>query len=206
MGLDCVPVGLPKPGFEKAWAKIVGMVEAGEDIGENEAEEFSENTFMACEMLDAPIVGKDDSANKWAIENLGRAPGETDAELIARVSGYRALDLIAEHCDGISKYSAAGLGWVDETSLRGEFFRDCEDVLPVNVAERPWTSMTSDEAVAFGRTLQNIVVDLRAEHGDIAPDPDTDEFEIADKIDFLDSAARWYTFWGSRGHPIEADF
>ena len=199
-------MGLPKPGFEAQWNAVMAKVYADEPIGGEEGQAFMDNAYMACETLDAPVVGKDEAANAWALKAIRRRDGESEEALIERAVGYRVLELVRDDCDGLSKYSACGMGHVDETSLRGEFLRECEDVVPEAVLERAWNVMSPREAVAYGDTLAAIVTQLKRKHGHPKLNPDGETFEMADKIDFLDEAARWYRFWGGQGHPIEADY
>jgi hypothetical protein len=62
--------------------------------------------------------------------------------------GYYVLRLV--QCDGVPRYSNGGLyEGADETSFRGDFLKDCADVLGQDLLNDAWNSKMP-EAASFG--------------------------------------------------------
>lgn len=120
------------------------------------------------------------------------------------------------NCDGVPKYSNGGLyEGADETSFRGSFLNDCEDVLSKELLENAWNHKFPEEAVEYGNALL-AAVDA-AERGNkpgkrvslfsrLGLRSKREPVPFADQLDIVRSAGSWYVFWGQRGHAIRAWF
>lgn len=118
-------------------------------------------------------------------------------------------------CDGVPQYSNAGMyEGADETSFRGSFFNGCENVLDKDLLNDAWNHKLPDEAVGYGRAL--LAAADAAEAAGAAPPrsslsrlglaKEPERIPIADQLDIVRAAGRWFIFWGERGHPIRAWF
>lgn len=129
--------------------------------------------------------------------------------------GYYVLRLVES--DGVPKYSHAGLyEGADETSFRGAFLSDCQDVLSKELLNDAWNHKLPEEAVAYGKALL-AAVDTTGTAGRSLKKHRTflsrlgltkknEPVPIADQLDIVRAAGRWFIFWGERGHPIRAWF
>lgn len=120
-------------------------------------------------------------------------------------------------CDGVPYYSNSGAyDGIDETSFRGAFLEDCNDVLGSDLLRQAWNHKMPEAAVSYGQAL--LAAAEAAEVAGLAPKPRGTIFSrlgltkaaepvpIADQINIVQSAGRWFIFWGERGHPIRAWF
>jgi hypothetical protein len=120
-------------------------------------------------------------------------------------------------CDGVPQYSNGGLyAGVDETSFRGDFLKDCADVLGKDALDDAWNSKMPEAAVSYGRAL--FAAAGAAEAAGLTPRPRTsflsrigltratESIPIAEQLNIVRAAGRWFIFWGERGHPIHAYF
>lgn len=215
MGLDLLPAGRPKPGFEAGWSELMQKLYDGKGETEEEAQRRLEISILPWADLDAPRVGEDPAANAWILAQPGRDRSKTDAQIIEEMRGYCALALLRGRCDGITNFTHAGLyDGVDETSFRGSFLELCEDILGRELLSTAWTDwMRPEEAVEYGQRLLE-AAERAARSG--APPPakparrwwrgksQRQEPTFEEKLAILRDAGRWYVFWGSRGHPIQA--
>jgi hypothetical protein len=224
MGLDLVPLGRPKPGHEVEWAKLMQTLYEGGREREKAAKRREEISIQPYEAIGAPRVGYDAEADAWAIARKDPARRVTDAELIEHMHGYYVVELMAGKCDGVPRYTHGGLyDGVDETSFRGKFLEPCQDLLGEDLLSEAWTEvMRPEEAVAYGKRLLDVAERAAAANGigassaqpappppraeDGEDEPLTYDFSLAEKVDILRSAGRWYIYWGERGHPISAWF
>lgn len=77
---------------------------------------------------------------------------EEIAAVLKEFDGYYAVRLIK--CDGEPEYSNGGLhDGADETSFRGSFLNDCQDVLSKGLLSKAWNHKFPQEAVAYGKAL-----------------------------------------------------
>jgi len=109
-------------------------------------------------------------------------------------------------------YSHGGLyEGADETSFRGAFLNDCQDVLSKALLKEAWNHKFPEQAVSYGKRL--LAAADAAEASGRVPTPgrtllsrlglskERESVAIADKLDIARSAGRWFIFWGERGHP-----
>ena len=198
MGLDCLPVGVPKLGSESKWRELMEKAYKKQKFPAGKESLFREIVIQPYACVNAPLIGESAEANAWALSKKASDNDISDAEFIGEMSGYYVLPLVKD-CAGLPKYTNAGLyKGVDETSFRGEFLSDCEALIGADLVARAWTNyMRPEEAVDFGEVLLDHAVAARMR--DDAGNP-----AVRKQIDILECAGRWYRFWGEKGHPIQA--
>jgi alpha-L-fucosidase len=223
MGLDWRPMGKPKAGFERRFKQIfliltdkekqeIGFLDKlkGKKVKSKDellAEwfEISDKTY---ETIKAPRVGRDKIANDWINERYQ----ETDKsisreEFIEEYEGYYVIEL-AEELDGVPVYIAMGQ---DENVFRGQFLKDCEDLIGEDLLDEGWRTKFADETLEYGKQLMTIADKVANKNNMLylkeqRLPPDTDEESLESKIHILYAAAKWLIFYGKNGHGFEADF
>jgi len=215
MGLDLVVEGCAKPGYELEWRQILYRSFKQEQSTEAEAERFREISIPGYERIGAPRVGHDSAANQWIVEARKAKAPEQVAAVLKEFAGYYVVCLV--NCDGVPKYSHGGLHeGADETSFRGEFLKKCEGVLGKNLMNQAWNHKFPEQAVAYGKALL-AAADVAETAGTtptqrhtllsrlgLAKEPEM--VAIAEQLNIVRAAGRWFIFWGERGHPIRAWF
>ena len=268
MGLDCIVFPKARPGHEEEWRRLMEAMYNDETQSDAVKERRREISMMPYESVGVPMIGKDPAADRWALEN--REPedrGLSDDEYLEKYKGVFVRPLFVDEIDGFPKYTHAGLyERVDETSFRGSFLSECEDIAEDVDISFAWTAlMRPEEAVEFGNKLLSAAAKARDQYADALaaeaaqkeepdeargreaerpPEPEPEpppppppptfwqrlfgitpkapeprrppqtsgegleivESNLTHKIDVLESAGKWYVFWGSRGHPIWAYF
>lgn len=212
MGLDLVVEGCAKPGHEGEWRRLLERSFADKDLSEAEEERFQAISIPGYERIGAPRVGQDPAADQWILEAQEAKTPEEKAAALKEFDGYYAVRLVK--CDGVPKYSNGGLyDGIDGTSLRGAFLRDCKDVLSKAVIDAAWDHKFPDQAVAYGKALL-----AAADAAEAGPAPQQrrglfsrlglsrEPEPIAEQLNIVRTAGRWFIFWGERGHPIRAWF
>lgn len=210
MGLDLCVEGKAKPGFEEEWQSIVRRSFAEEPLTDTEIERFNAISLQGYATLGAPQVGKDPAADNWiATKMAGRMSRE---EAIAKYDGLFALELVES--DGLPPYSHAGLyDGVDATSFRGSMLEECTSILGPDVIKAAWEHRMPEAAMAYGQLLLTAASD--AVGRDVVEPPQRSIWQkifgrresclpIEEQIAVVESAGRWFQFWGGRGHPIRA--
>lgn len=210
MGLDLCVEGRAIPGYEAEWESIIRRFFAEEGLSDDEVERFESISLPAYASLGAPRVGSDPAADNWIADQMADRMGREQA--IAENDGYYALALIES--DGLPKFTnARSYEGVDETSLRGKFLESCTLVLTKKLIDAAWNHRMPNEAVTYGESLLAAAADarsgktlsprnpsmLRALFGSA---PEIIPLDL--QLDIVETAGRWFVFWGSRGHPIRA--
>jgi hypothetical protein len=224
MGLDWRPIDKPKPGFEAEYGELINLLlgKQKQQISffdrlkgikpktiEQLRKRFFEITISPYVTLNAPIVGDDIEATKWAESKFESRidKSKTFEQFMESMKGFYAVDLVPEN-DGIPVYIAMH----DECHIfRGQFLRDCEDIIGKDLYEEAYISKLSQETVDFGNRLMKVADEYSKKHNceylkaqRIIPDFDEDKPET--KAHILFSAAKWLIWWGELGHGFEADF
>jgi hypothetical protein len=215
MGLDLIVEGCPKPGRESEWRQLLARSFADEELSNEEVARFHEICIPGYERIGAPRVGHDEAANQWILKAREAKTPEDAAAVLREFEGYYVVRLVK--CDGVPEYSNGGLyDGADETSFRGAFLNDCLDVLSKDLLRGAWGHKYPNEAVAYGKAL--LAAFEAAEVADKAPKrrrtllsriglaKEPEPIAIAEQLDIVRSAGRWFIFWGERGHPIRAWF
>lgn len=215
MGLDLVVEGCAKPGYEKEWRRLLERSFADEELSEAEVARFKEISVPGYQRIGAPQVGRNSAANQWILDARKANTPEEVAAVLKEFDGYYVVRLVK--CDGVPMYSHGGLyEGADETSFRGAFLNDCQDVLSKALLKEAWNHKFPEQAVAYGKEL--FAAADAAEAPGRAPirrrtllsrlrlAKESEPVPIADQLDIVRMAGRWFTFWGERGHAIRAWF
>jgi len=223
MGLDMRPMGKPKPGFEKRFIEIFEMVTQDkipqptilEKLKGKKAptkdellEEWFANQVQSYETIKAPRVGYDKEADEWIkskYDELEQKPPLDD--FLREYQGYCVIELAKEQ-DGVPVYVAMG---EDENVFRGEFLRDCEDIIGEDLMSEAWDTKMAAETLEYGNRLMEVADNLAKQHNleylkSQRIPPDTDEDTMESKLHILFSLSKWLIFYGKNGHGYEADF
>jgi hypothetical protein len=214
MGLDLVVEGCAKPGYEREWRQLLERAFAEEELSEAEIARFQEISIPGYARIGAPRVGHDSAANKWILEARQPKTPEEAADILKEFEGYYVARLV--ECDGVPGFSNAGLyEGVDETSFRGSFLDQCQDILSTDLLSDAWNHKFPDDAVAYGNDLL-AAADTAERDGRVAKPRSTflsrlglskappAPLAITEQIEIVRQAGRWFIFWGERGHPIRA--
>jgi hypothetical protein len=215
MGLDLIVEGCPKPGYEQEWRRLLKRSFADAELSKAEVARFQEICIPGCERIGAPRVGHDSAANRWILEARKAKAPEDEATVLKEFEGYYVVRLV--ECDGVPKYSHGGLyEGADETSFRGAFLSDCQDVLSKDLLNEAWNHKFPEEAVAYGKAL--VAEADAAQVAGKAPKrrrtllsrlglaKEREPVAIEEQLAIVRAAGRWFIFWGERGHPIRAWF
>jgi hypothetical protein len=215
MGLDLIVEGCAKPGHEEEWRRLLKRSFADKELSEAEVAQFQRICIPAYERIGAPRVGRDSTANQWILEVRKAKTPEGVAAVLKEFDGYYVVRLV--ECDGVPKCSHGGLYvGADETSFRGAFLNDCQDVLNKGLLNEAWNHKFPDEAVAYGKAM--LVAADAAEATSTIPKPrrtllsrlgftkEREPIPMAEQLAIVRAAGRWFVFWGERGHPIRAWF
>jgi hypothetical protein len=214
MGLDLVVEGCAKPGHEHEWRRLLERSFTDEQLSEAEIARFREICIPGYERIGAPRVGYDRAANEWLLEARKAKTPEDAAAVLKEFEGYYVVRLVK--CDGVPKYSNGTLyEGADETSFRGAFLNDCQDVLSKLLLNEAWNHKFPEAAVAYGKAL--LAAAEEAEADGKAPKrrtllsrlgltKESEPVAFAEQLDIVRAAGRWFIFWGERGHAIRAWF
>ena len=219
MGLDLEALGKPKNGLEAEWQTIVDKMYMGsKNASAEDNARFGQITIPTYSTISAPIIGQDPEANEWWIAGKPDGLKLSDEDLINQAKGIHILELLYGKCDGVPKYSnGSATNGIGRHTFRGEFLKDCKDLMGENLLNQAWRHVISpEEAVTYGNTLLQMAQqphkDLQPKNSffqkllnrksrsnpEVKPDPE--------HISILESAGKWYVFWGGRGHPIWANY
>jgi hypothetical protein len=224
MGLDLVPMGRPKRGFERRFREIWNILESqtipnlsffqkilGKEKPTEESllKELEENSILSYETIQAPQVGRDKEANEWAKKVYEQGEKEVSfEEFFENIKGYRVIQLAKEQ-DGVPVYISPTQ---DENVFRGEFLKDCVDIIGEEILEEAWGNKFADEALDYGNRIMSIADKVAKENNlehlkDLKlPPENVDEESMEFKLHILYSLAKWLIFYGKNGHGYIADF
>lgn len=212
MGLDLCVEGRSIPGHEAEWESIVRRFFADEEVTDAEIERFQSITEPAHVSLGAPRVGTDASADDWIAAQMADRMSREQA--VVEFDGYCALAMIES--DGLPKFTHAGLyDGVDETSFRGQFLESCTDILTKQMIAEAWNHRMPEEAVTYGNSLIAAARDGRSGKTTAVRKSSMfrallggkpESLPLEEQLEIVETAGRWFVFWGSRGHPIRAYF
>lgn len=223
MGLDWRPMGKPKPGFEERFKEIFLILTGKQKHSlsfldklkgkktksqEDLLQEWFDISIKSYETIKAPRVGRDKIADDWIKEKYEESDKALSQEdFIKQYQDYYVIEL-AEELDGVPVYIAMGQ---DENVFRGEFLKDCKDLIGDTLLNEAWETKLADETFRYGQQLMRIA-DNTARENDLEylkqqrHPPDYDEQNIKSKIHILYAAAKWLIFYGENGYGFEADF
>lgn len=213
MGLDLIVEGCAKPGHEDEWRRLLERSFRDEELSKAEVDRFQEICVPAYERIGAPRVGYDSAANQWILEARKAKTPEEVAAVLKEFQGHYVVRLVES--DGVPKYSHGGLyEGADETSFRGAFLNDCQDVLSKDLLNKAWNHKLPDQAVAYGKELLAAAQCVEAA-GRVPKRRRTlltrlglakerEPIAMEEQLEIVREAGRWFIFWGERGHPIRA--
>ncbi len=215
MGLDLVVEGAAKPGHHDEWLRLLQRSFSDQVLSEIEIARFKEISVRGYENIGAPQVGREVAADQWILQARRAETPDEKAAILKEFDGYYAVRLV--NCDGVSSYSNGGLyDGVDATSFRGALLEKCRDVLTKDMLNKAWSHKLPLESVAYGRNILAL-----ADAAQLAGPPpqrrrsflsmiglvkEPEPLPLAEQLDIVRSAGRWFIFWGERGHPIRAWF
>lgn len=225
MGLDMRPMGKPKKGFEERFVEIFELISQDNfpkptifnkfkgkkgPSKEELLQEWFENQIPAYETIKAPRVGFDQNADEWMkkkYEELDQKQRPPLEAFLKENEGYYVIELAAEQ-DGVPVYASFGQ---DENVFRGEFLRDCEDIIADDLLSEAWDTKLSSDTLDYGNRLMaaadKVAKEYNLEYLKLQRNPpDCDDDAIEHKIHILYSLAKWLIFYGKNGHGYEADF
>ncbi len=228
MGLDWNPGNRPKPGFEAEFEEIIRRMDKGRYEKEKSAlgrfigrfrpidpdrqptrqellQRYNEISTTAFETLNAPRVGYDDPATRWARNQYAKqGSAKSEQEWLESLHGFYVLDLV-EDVDGLPRYTNGSPGgYVESFSFRAKFLQDCVEVLGLDLIDELYQMRTSSELIVFGQQFMKAAEDFAREEGLDLANPDAVNQEP--ELDIVLSAARWCLFWGERGHFLDPDW
>jgi hypothetical protein len=216
MGLDLIVEGCAKPGHEQEWRQLLERSFAEKELSDAEVARFRDISIPGYERIGAPQVGRDAAANDWTLQAQKAKTPEEIAAVLKEFDGYYVVRLV--DCDGVPKYANAGLyEGADDTSFRGAFLSDCGDVLSRELLSDAWNHKLPDEAVAYGGSLLTAADTAEAEGrratrrrrgilSFMGLAKVREPIPIAEQLEIVRAAGRWFIFWGERGHAIRAWF
>ncbi|MCL8265723.1 hypothetical protein M9Y82_03470 [Leptospira weilii] len=99
----------------------------------------------------------------------------------------------------------------DENVFRGEFLRDCTDLIGNDLVNEAWTTKLAEETLDYGNRMMQVANLIAVEKKlqflkDQRNPPDSDENSIELKLHIIYSLSKWLIFYGKNGHGYEADF
>jgi hypothetical protein len=223
MGLDMIPMGKPKPGFEKRFVEIFELISNGNipqptfigkifgaksQTKEELMTEWFENQIKSYETIKAPRVGRDQEADEWAHEKYNELNEKPPFdEFRKELEGYYVIELAKEQ-EGVPVYIALGQ---DENVFRGKFLNYCIDIIGEDLVNEAYNTKLAKEALDYGERLMR-KADLLAKEYSLEYlktqrlPPDSDSNSIESKLHIVFSLAKWLIFYGRNGHGYEAHF
>lgn len=217
------PMGKPKPGFENRFIEIFEMLSndnfpnqtfLDKLIGkkcltkEEILDEWFANQIQTYETIKAPRVGSDKEADEWIKSKYDELEQKPSLDsFLKEYEGYYVIELAKEQ-EGVPVYIACGQ---DENVFRGEFIKDCQDLIGEELVNEAWITKLPDETLDYGNRLM-IIADKIAEENKLEYlktqriPPYANEDAIESKLHILFSLAKWLIFYGKNGHGYEADY
>ena len=193
---------IPEPTL---WDKLKGKKLASK---EELLQEWHANQIQTYETIKAPRVGKDKEADDWIRARYNELKEKPPIEeFLKEYEGYYVIELAKEQ-DGVPVYIALGQ---DENVFRGQFLRDCIDLLGEDLVNEAWETKLAEETLDYGQRLM-AVADKVAKENNLEylktqrNPPKTAEDSLERKLHIVFSLAKWLVFYGKNGHGYEADF
>ncbi len=214
MGLDLIVESCAKPGHEAEWRSLLER-SFKDEPSDKDTERFQEISIPPYERIGAPRVGYDPAADAWIINvRKGETPEEIET-VLKDFHGYYVLRLVDS--PGVPRYSHGELyEGVDDTSFRGAFLHDCEDVLSKALIEEAWEHKLPEAAILYGQALL-AAADAAVAAGPLEKPPKQgflarlglgrkrrEPPPFDQQLDIVRAAGQWFVFWGERGHAIRA--
>jgi hypothetical protein len=209
LGLDWIPGARARPGNEDKFEKLLAQIKtsSGAELAKlnDQLDEISSYKF---DVLNIPIVGTDTAADNYIKQLYEDGNFEEPFDIWALdLKGKFILDL-AEPCDGLPKYTNAGLYEdVDITCFRANFLKDCVDIIGKELLDKAFEMMTAAELCNYGEALEKKAIEFANLRGIDIAKVDWEAENKAQPLEQLDivlCATRYCRFWGTRGYYMHA--
>ena len=216
------PLNKPRPGHEARWNALFKFLASdrlpsrnlwdwlrGRAAPTREAllHEWNTLSITPYETIGAPLVGRDEQANKWAeAKYAAMTPQPPKEEYWREMAGYYVVPLATEQ-EALPVYVSFG----DEHIFRGEFLTYCVDLIGVPLVEEAWETKLAPKALDYGRRLlaaADVLADrygLRHLRNTRSPESD-DAQSVEWQLHIVYALAQWLVFFAERGHGYEADY
>lgn len=211
MGLDWIPGARALPGKEAEFNALLNRIKvsSGDELSKLNDQLDTISSFKL-DALIIPRVGIDAAADEYMRKLYAeQKPNESFDDWCNKYKGQRVLDL-AEPCDGLPKYSNAGMYEdVDITSFRANFLKDCVEIIGDELLEQAFNLMTAEELCAYGRSLERKAHQFADKNGINLSSVDWTLEEKEERLELLDivlCASRYCLFWGGHGYYMHAWF
>lgn len=213
MGLDWQPGLKPKAGHEQEFNTLRVALSRRFCWGRRRKQaRFDELIVDPVDALNAPIVGRDDAANAWAVQNFENRVDETlDLKAwLQKLDGLPVVDLVRP-CDGLPPFSNGGLGeYIGPESFRAQFLKDCVEIIGEELWDRCYEEQDVAATLAFANALEAHAEAFAAKHElDYAALPEAiidDDKSDTFRLQVIRAAVRWCRFWAARGHGVSPWF
>lgn len=224
MGLDMNPIGRPIKGKEKRFEYLfevlyrdkkqsitwIDKVRGKKPLPLNDLyEEFLSLQISSYEIIKAPMVGRDQIANEWLKKRYAQLGLDISfEEFLENHRGYYVIELVSEEY-ALPEYVSMSQ---DANVFRGQFLRDCEDLIGVDIVSEAWESKFADEALDYGNRLlsiadkianENSLTHIRDSRIAMICDEDT---SLEHKLHVIYGVAKWLIFYGQRGCGYIANY
>ncbi|AUP77770.1 hypothetical protein [Flavivirga eckloniae] len=224
MGLDMIPLDKPKPGFEDRYTEIHKLLI--EDnfpkpplikrlLGKKHTtrdklfKEWLAMGIKSYETIKAPRVGTDKNANIWIMKQYDLLDEKPPIKsYINQNKGLYVIELAKEQ-DGVPDPEYCGIG--DRNIFRGEYLKDCIDLIGEKLVNEAWKSKLADETLDYGHRLMKATNKIARKHDleylkDQKTPPGHHYDHIESKIHLLYAISKWLIFYGENGHGYEAEY
>lgn len=224
MGLDLRPMGKPKPNFEKRFFQIINIIEGNEKqelsfidklfgkklkTKDELLKEWFGIQINPLDTIKAPKVGRDRDAEVWLLEQYNNSAQSISIEEFKKqYEGYYVIEYAQEQ-DGIPIYNSP---MEDQTSFRGEFLRNCIDLIGEELVIEAWSKkIKGKDALDYGNRLLAKANSIASAKGllhlkEQREAPSGNPESVESKLHIVYSLSRWLIFYGKNGHGYDAYF
>ena len=155
MGLDWNPGNKPKPGCEKEFKKLFLKLQSNWCFRrKSKTKRFLLLSTSAFETLDAPRIGVDKAADRWARQLYATQNYDMpEDEWLMSLEGYYVVALVPP-CDGIPRYSNGSFGGdVEAFSFRAQFLIDSTDIIGPALIDAAYEPKLPADLLDYGTKL-----------------------------------------------------
>lgn len=204
MGLDWMPGARPLPGAEVEFEKLFRQIKtcSEKELGALKDRLDAISSFVP-DVLKAPRIGVDPEANEYLRQIYEQENREESFESWLESEHGKPVWELAEGCDGIPRYSNAGLyEHVNFTSFRANFLKDCVDIIGEDLLEQAFEMMNAQELCKYGDALAakaNTYADKKGIDLASIDWERRDDDPIIWNLDVVLCASIYCLFWGRHG-------
>ena len=215
MGLDLVPLGKPREGYEKRFEEIFHILgNENSNLPEEEIEKLQDEWFSiqeSCyEFIQAPLVGRDKEADDWVLEKYEELEDKSQVskeDFIADYQGYYVVEL-AKRKGALPFY----MTFSERHNFRGQFLSDCIEMLGEDLVNEAWESKLANDALDYANRLTTVADKIAKEHNlEYLKDQETisddiEEGSLESNLHITYSLARWLKLYAENGYGYHADW